>query len=84
MPIKQGTPTIITTAANANVTAHTYTVVYAASAQSPVINGQTIPMGAGSSINILVKSISSTADVSLTGHPTNTFAYDTNLGSISM
>jgi hypothetical protein len=54
---------VIHLAANIVLSAYTYTQVYAGTAQSPTINGVTVSMAAGSSIPILVKSISATADV---------------------
>lgn len=59
--------TTATGATAVNFTAYTYTQVYAGSAASPIINGTTVTMAAGSSILILVKSISSTAGVYVIG-----------------
>ena len=47
MPIKQGTNSIIHSAASANLTAFTYTQVYASAVLSPTINGVVVPMVAG-------------------------------------
>ena len=58
---------VIHASANADLTGFTYTQVYSSAATAPVINGVTIAMAAGSSIPILVKSISSTANVFVLG-----------------
>lgn len=58
---------IIVSATSANFTAHTYTQVYAGAAASPTINGISVTMAAGSSLNIKVRSISATANVYLLG-----------------
>ena len=44
-----------------------YTKVYASSAATPTINGTEVPMIAGGQINVLVQSISSTANVFVLG-----------------
>jgi hypothetical protein len=75
---------IIHTAANANLTAFTYTQVYAGAAASVTINGTTVAMVAGSTINIRVKSISATDKVYLIGNPINTMYQNPNLGSVSV
>lgn len=62
---------IIDTAANANFSANTYTKVYASAIATPTINGTAVPMIAGGSIEILVKSISGTADVFILGRKKN-------------
>lgn len=62
-----GLSNVIHASANADLTGYTYTRVYAGSAASPVINGQPVTMAAGSSIEILVQSISSTAGVFVIG-----------------
>lgn len=58
---------IIVVATAPNFTAHTYTQVYAGAAATPTINGLVVTMAAGSSLDIIVKSISSTANVYLLG-----------------
>lgn len=58
---------VIHLAADAVFSAYTYTAVYAGSAASPVINGVTVTMAAGSNVVILVKSISATAGVFVIG-----------------
>ena len=54
---------------NAVLSAYTYTQVYASAALSPTINGTVVPMVAGSSIKIIVKSISATAGIFVLGRP---------------
>ena len=72
MPIKQGTNSIIHTAANANVTAFTYTQVYASAGASPTINDVVVPMVAGAVIDILVRTISSTGGIFVIGNKADT------------
>lgn len=71
---------IIHTAANANFTAFTYTQVYCGSAGTPTINGTSVPMVAGTVIDIRVKSISSTSGIFIIGSPINVLKSDPNLG----
>ncbi len=59
MPI-HGINSIIHKAGDIDVTAFTYTKVYAGVAAAPVINGTAVNMPAGTTIDILVKSISGT------------------------
>jgi hypothetical protein len=49
---------IVVAATAANLTAHTYTEVYAALADTININGTTVVMGGNSSIRIKVRSVS--------------------------
>lgn len=58
---------IILPASDANFTAHTYTQVYAGAAATPTINGISVTMGAGSVLNLHLKSISATANVYVLG-----------------
>ena len=62
---------IIDAAADANFSANTYTRVYASSAATPTINGTVIPLIAGGSIEVLVQSISATANVFVIGRKKN-------------
>jgi len=76
----QGTlPSIIHSATVATPSAHTYTQVYAGATLSPVINGVTVLMAAGSTINIKVKSISATANVFVLGNKTVALIANPNL-----
>lgn len=61
--------TIIDAAADADFTKNVYTRVYASNAASPIINGTEVGMQPGVSIEILVKSISATAQVFVLGKP---------------
>lgn len=72
MPLHNGINSIIHTSANAVLSAYTYTQVYAGAAASPTINGVSVTMAAGSTIDILVKSISSTANVFVIGDKKST------------
>jgi len=63
---------IIVLSTAADLTAHTYTQVYAGAAGTPVINGTSVTMAAGSTIDILVKSITGAAGIYLLGSPINT------------
>jgi hypothetical protein len=58
---------VIHAAANIDLTGYTYTQVYSSTALSPVINGVTVSMAAGSTITIKVKTISATAGVFIIG-----------------
>lgn len=62
---------IIDAAADANFTANTYTKVYASVGATPTINGTAVAMIAGGSIEVLVKSISPTANVFVLGRKRN-------------
>lgn len=72
MPLQNGIPSIIHEASNANLTAFTYTQVYAGAGVSPTINDVTVNMAAGSTLDILVRSISSTPNVYVIGDKINT------------
>jgi|TARA_R110000796_G_scaffold742_1_gene2766 hypothetical protein len=58
---------VIHASADANLTGFVYTKVYASAIASPVINGTTVPMIAGGQIDILINTISNTADVFVLG-----------------
>lgn len=73
MGLHNGLHSVIHEAPNADLTAFTYTKIYASAAATPTINGTAIALTAGTLIeNVLVKSISSTANVFLFGSPINT------------
>ena len=59
---------VIHPASEANFTGYTYTQVYAGAAATPTVNGVVVAMAAGHNINILVQSISSTANVYVIGY----------------
>lgn len=58
---------VIHASADADLTGYTYTSVYASAAATPTINGTAVAMIAGGTINVLVKSITSTANVYVLG-----------------
>jgi len=58
---------VIHLAADAVFSDFTYTAVYASSGASPEINGVSVPMVAGSTLVILVKSITATAGIYVVG-----------------
>jgi hypothetical protein len=60
-------PNIIVEASNADFNNHAYFYVYAGVTTSVTINGVAVTMNAGSGIDIIVKNISSTSGVYLTG-----------------
>jgi hypothetical protein len=65
--------TIIVSGTNANFSAHSYTEVYAGtSGATPTINGVSVNMAAGSSIKIVVRSISNGGNTYLLGENINT------------
>jgi len=77
MPLHNGINSIIHTAAAADLTGFTYTQVYAGAGATPTINGVAVVMAAGSTIDILVKTISATISVFVIGDAAST----TNPGS---
>lgn len=72
MPLQNGIGSIIHSASTANVTGYTYFKVYASVAASPTINGTVVTMPAGVTIDMLVRSISPTANVFVIGDKVNT------------
>lgn len=72
MPLQNGISSIIHSASSANVTAYTYTKVYASAAASPTINDVVVPMTAGLVLPILVRKISATANIFVIGDKVNT------------
>lgn len=60
MPLQNGINSIIHKNDDINVTAFTYTQVYAGVTAAPIINGVTVDMPAGTTIDILLRSISGT------------------------
>lgn len=71
MPLLNDMHSIIVPAGSANFTAHSYTEIYAGSNSTPVINGQSITMAAGSSIKVVIKSISGGTGCFLLGENIN-------------
>lgn len=72
MPLQNGIGSIIHTAAAADVTGYTYFKVYASVAATPTINGVAVAIPAGVTIEILVRSITATANVFVIGDKVNT------------
>jgi hypothetical protein len=73
MPLHNGINSIIHAASSADLTGFTYTQVYAGDGASPVINGTTVVMAAGSTIDIVVKTLSGTlTNVFVIGDAINT------------
>jgi|TARA_R110001592_G_scaffold255196_1_gene518708 hypothetical protein len=70
MPLKSGVYTVIDLASNADFTKYTYNQVYAGATGTAVINGTSVKMVGGSTIDVLVKSISGT-DIYVIGSPIN-------------
>ncbi len=58
MPLHNGISSIIHKDGDIDVTAYTYTQIYAGVAASPVINGTSIDIPAGTTIDILVRTLS--------------------------
>lgn len=72
MPLKSGIYTIIHEAGDADFVNYSYNQVYAGDAVAATINGTVVNMAPGSTIDIVVKSISALADkVYLIGSPKN-------------
>lgn len=62
---------IIHAAADADLNNYRYFKVYAGADATPTINGTAVTMGAGSDIDIYIRSISATANVYVIGEPKN-------------
>lgn len=76
--------TIIVAAGSANLSAHTYTQIYGGSAGCTMnINGVTLSVGASSSVNIVVNSISGGTGCFLLGERVNVFNGSTGIGGIN-
>ncbi len=69
---------IIVSATAANFSAHTYTEIYAGAAATPVINGLSVTMAAGSSLKIKIKTISNGTNCYLLGENINVLNQDPN------
>ena len=75
-------PSIIHLSASADTTSFVYTQVYAGSGTTIEINGVSVVMAAGSTLNIKVKSIGADANVSVLGNPIVVYAIDPNINPI--
>ncbi len=71
MPLLNDIHSIVVAAGSANFTAHTYTEIYAGAAATPVVNGISLTMAAGSSIKIKVGSITNGTNCFLLGEKIN-------------
>ena len=76
--------TIIVSATSANLSAHTYTEIYGGNAGcTAVINGVSVNVNAGSTLFIVVNSISGGSGCYLLGEKINVFQGSTGLGGIN-
>ena len=67
MPIVHKTYNIIKAAADADLDEEIYYQVYASAAATPTINGEVVGLAAGMTLDVLVQSISATANVFVIG-----------------
>lgn len=74
MPLLNDIHSIIVSANSAVLSAYSFTEIYAGTAATPIINGQSVVMAAGSSIKIKINSISNAVGCSLLGERINTVA----------
>ncbi len=76
--------TIIVAAGSANLSAHTYTQIYGGSAGCTItVNGVALSVGASSSVNIVVNSVSGGSGCFLLGERVNVFNGSTGIGGIN-
>jgi len=80
MPLLNDIHSIIVSGGSPNFSAHSYTEVYASASAAPVINGVSVTMVAGTSIKIVVRSISNGANTYLLGENINTVLGSPYLG----
>tara|TARA_R110002050_G_scaffold79261_11_gene169404 strand:- start:11439 stop:11696 length:258 start_codon:yes stop_codon:yes gene_type:complete len=67
MPLNTGVNSIIHEAVNADFDNNVYIQVYAGADSTPTINGVVVKMGASTTLDITVRTISPTADVFVLG-----------------
>ena len=80
MPKNNDVYSIIVPAQSPNFTAHTYSSIYGGSAGcTAIINGVSVSVGATSSIDIIVRSISATTGCFLLGDNQDVYLGSTNL-----
>ena len=84
MPLLNDIHSIIVSAGSANFSAHSYTEIYAGAASTPVINGVSVSMAAGSSIKIKVSSITNGTGCYLLGEKINNWAQDPNIYPVGL
>jgi len=80
MPLINDIHSIVVSGTSPNFSAHSYTEVFASAASTPVINGVSVPMPAGTSIKIVVRSISNGTGTVLLGENINTVLGSPYLG----
>jgi hypothetical protein len=84
MPHLNDVNTIIVLATAPNLSAHTYTRIYGGSAGcTATINGVAVNVGAGSNLNVVIKSITGGSGCFLLGEDKNVFEGSTGLGGIN-
>jgi len=79
MPVSNRIFSVIHLAANADFSANTYSQVYAGADTTAVINGVSVTMGAGSRIDIMLKSLTG-GNVYAIGDKKDVFTGSTILG----
>jgi hypothetical protein len=80
MPRNNDVNSIIVPAQSPNFTAHTYTTIYGGSAGcTAIINGVSVSVGAASSIDISIRSISGATGCYLLGENQNVYLGSPNL-----
>jgi hypothetical protein len=72
MPLVNDVHSVIVLGTSPNFSAHSYTEVYASANAAPVINGVSVTMIGGTSIKIVVRSISNGTGTYLLGENINT------------
>lgn len=79
MPLLNDCHSIVASGSSPNFSAHTYTELYAGSNSTPVVNGISITMSAGSSIRLKIRSISNGSGCYLFGENLNVSFQDPNV-----
>lgn len=72
-------PSIIVSASSANFSAHTYYEIFASASATPVINGVSVTMPAGSSIRLNIKTLTNGTNCFLLGDKKDVFLGSNNL-----
>jgi len=80
MPLTNGVHTVIHPATDADTTKFVYTEIYAGADATPTINGVSVAMAAGSSLDIAIATISATANIYVLGEPRSTYEPPTIFG----
>lgn len=84
MPLLNDIHSIIVSATSANLSAHSYTEIYAGASSTPIINGVPVTMAAGSSIKIKINTISNGVGCYLLGEKINNWNADPNIYPVSL